>query len=110
VDFIYTDLKKDVEIKVPLILEGRAKGVQMGAQLKQEFRYLPLKCKPELIPESIKINVQDMMPGTNLRVKEVKLNQGIKIRLDPMTILVAVSPLVEQKQEEKEESVPSSSS
>lgn len=101
VDFYIIDLEKEIKVKVPFVLTGRAKGVQMGGTLIQIFRELPIRCKPELIPDKIEYDITELGLGQVLKVFDLKLPEGIKVLLDrEQTIASIVAPEVEEEVKE----------
>ena len=105
VDFCQVRMDQQVEISVPLVLEGRAEGAKAGGTLHQIFRDLPVLCKPDMIPVKLTVDISDMEIGDVRRVGDLDLPEGIKILLqDSMTCAQVAAPrAVEEEEEAKEE-------
>ena len=90
-DFYIIELDQEVEVKVPLVLVGRAEGVKMGGTLIQVFRELPVKCKPLLIPTKIEYDITPLGVGAALKVKDLKLPEGVKVTYEPEQTIVHIT-------------------
>lgn len=74
VDFCRIDISKKLKVAVPIQFVGTPKGLQKGGVWEKALRQLEISCLPINIPESIKINVDDLDLGTVLRVKDIQLD------------------------------------
>ena len=99
-DFLEVRMDKEVVVNVPVVLTGKPEGVTAGGILQQVARTLPVLCKPSDIPEKIEVDVSALKIAESLHVKDVKLPEGVKLKVsgDP-TIAVVNVP-------EKEEEAP----
>jgi large subunit ribosomal protein L25 len=69
-DFYQVAMDKALTVTVPIVLKGEARGVkQQGGIVDFVFRELEIECLPGDIPESVVVDVSDLM-----------LNQGIRVR------------------------------
>jgi large subunit ribosomal protein L25 len=82
VDFLRVQMDVEVELEVPLHLEGTAVGVRDGGVLDQPIHDLPVRCLPADIPESIQVDVSNLNVGDSLRVKDLAVPKGVTIMLD----------------------------
>jgi large subunit ribosomal protein L25 len=73
VDFVQVDLAKPVTVKVPLVLSGKAAGVEKGGQLQQVEREITVKGLPGDIPHEIEADVSSLALGQTLHLTQVKL-------------------------------------
>ena len=89
-DFLRIDLEKAVDIDVPFELKGRAKGVVLGGDLRQVYRVLPVTCMPSQIPEKIVLDVTDLGLDESVAVKELKLPEGVTVRMGQNRTVAAV--------------------
>jgi large subunit ribosomal protein L25 len=53
VDFLRLDLDAEVKVSVPVVLTGKAVGLQNGGQLHQSMHVIPVAAKPAAIPTKI---------------------------------------------------------
>lgn len=89
-DFLRIDLEKAVDIDVPFEVKGRAKGVVLGGDLRQVYRKLPVTCMPNQIPEKIVVDVTDLGLDESLSVKDLKLPEGVVVRMGENRTVAAV--------------------
>jgi large subunit ribosomal protein L25 len=82
VDFYRVQMDVEVELEVPLHLEGTAAGVKDGGVLDQPIHDLPVRCLPSDIPESIHVDVSNLNIGDSLRVRDLVVPRGVTIMLD----------------------------
>lgn len=100
VDFIQVKLDEPVEADVPLVTTGRAAGVTLGGVLRQVYRTLPVRCMPDRIPLKIETDVTPLELGQSLSVKDLKLPEGVEVRLSPeQTVLSIVAPEKDRSEE-----------
>jgi large subunit ribosomal protein L25 len=88
-DLYKVALDRLIVVPVPFTTEGRAKGVIAGGEVTQVFRDLPVRCTPDKVPALIKVDVTNMELGDVMRVKDVKLPEGVELMLEPERSLVA---------------------
>jgi large subunit ribosomal protein L25 len=100
VDFIEVKLDKPVDVSVPLIPIGKAPGVVAGGVLRVVHRLVPVRCLPDRIPVKIEADVSHLELGQHVSTQELKLPEGVSVRLPPEQTLVAV---VAPEKEEVEE-------
>jgi large subunit ribosomal protein L25 len=96
VDFLQIDLDKPVDVEVPMIVTGKAAGVVTGGVLRQIFRMLPISCLPKDIPQTIEHDVTALEQGQAAKVADIKLPDGVTIRLPAeQTVISVVAPEAE---------------
>lgn len=93
-DFYTVKLDRPVLVQVPFVLTGRAKGVAMdGGTLRQIFRTLPVLATPDKIPAKIEADVTHLGLGEGVHVRELKLAEGVRVKLDnSQTLANVVAP------------------
>jgi large subunit ribosomal protein L25 len=90
-DFYEVAMDEVLEVDVPLEVTGEAYGVKTeGGLLDIVHRELRVECLPGDIPENIEVDVTELKIGDNIRVKDLKVSEKIKILDDPETVVVAV--------------------
>jgi|HubBroStandDraft_6_1064221.scaffolds.fasta_scaffold76166_2 large subunit ribosomal protein L25 len=90
VDFVEVKLDRPVEVDVPLIPMGKAVGVAKGGVLRVVHRVVPVRCLPDRIPVKIETDVTHLELGEHVATKDLKLPDGVTVRLPPEQTLVAV--------------------
>src|SRR5207302_3699975 len=73
VDFVEVKLDKPVDVDVPLVALGKAKGVVGGGILRQVYRTLPIRALPDRIPLKLECTVDHLELGDHVSTKELKL-------------------------------------
>jgi large subunit ribosomal protein L25 len=103
VDFIEVQLDKPVEVDVPLLALGKAVGVTKGGVLRIVHRTVPVRCLPDRIPAKLEADVSHLELGQHVSTQDLKLPEGVTVRLLPEQTLIAV---VAPEKEEVEEVAP----
>ncbi len=106
VDFQRVSMKETLEVEVPIIPVGEAKGVKEGGILEMILRQVRVEALPTDLPEHIEVEITHLGIGDTLHVKDLKIPEGVKI-LTPgeETILTIVPPKVVEEKEAVEEAV-----
>ena len=100
-DFYEVSMEQMVTVEVPVHLLGKPEGVKAGGILDQVLRTIQIQCLPGDIPRSIDVNVDALMIGDSVHVREVQLEKG-KILTDlNFTIASVVPPAAEVKPAEE---------
>lgn len=102
-DFLHVGLDQPVNVDVPLELLGKPRGVVMGGTLRQVFRKLPLRCLVTQIPTKITHDVSHLELDMHVATKELKLPEGVEVRLAKERTVAAV--VTEKKRGAEEEAV-----
>jgi large subunit ribosomal protein L25 len=104
-DFLMVKLDQPVEVDVPFRCTGKSKGVVLGGVLQQVFRRLPVRALPEHIPSHLDVDITELDINESLKVSQVPVPPGVKIRLpEEQTIVVVTAP--ETGGEEEKAAVP----
>jgi large subunit ribosomal protein L25 len=73
-DFLEVFDNKPITVAVPVVLEGHAAGVRAGGKLSLISRKLTVKALVKDIPESLKVNVEELELGKSIQVKQLKFD------------------------------------
>ncbi len=104
VDFYEIDMKRKINVMIPVVTKGKSKGVELGGLLQIIRREIEVLCMPGDIPEAIEIDISDMDIGDSLHVEEIPLGDNIELPADVnFTVVTVLSPKVEEVEEEEEE-------
>jgi large subunit ribosomal protein L25 len=88
-DMLRIALDKVLQVKVPILAQGEAKGVkEQGGIFEFVVREVEVECLPVDIPEHITIDVSELALGQNLRVSDLPVGDKIKV-LSDADLLVA---------------------
>jgi len=86
---LHIDLKRiamdqKLKVNVPIELVGEPAGVkQQGGILEQIFREVEVECLPGDIPNSVELDVSELVFGMVLRVADLPKNDKVKFLTDP---------------------------
>jgi large subunit ribosomal protein L25 len=93
VDLYEISLDKKIEVEVPIILTGTAKGVSDGGILQQVSRTVEISCLPDNIPDAFELEVTGLDIGDSLHVSDLKIPEGIEVlEEEELTIATVVPP------------------
>jgi len=109
VDFLRIQANVEVDLDVPVHLEGVPAGVRLGGGvLEQIVHEVPIRCIPSRIPESIILDVTGLELNQSLHVSDIKLEEGIELRMpgDQTICMVAVPRVAEEAVVEGEAAEP----
>ena len=102
----FREIKEDepIDVDVPFEALGKPKGVVAGGVLRVVYRKLPIRCLPALVPTKITHDVSELELDHAVHAKELKLPEGVSVRLPPEQTVAAVA--MEKKREEEEAPAP----
>ena len=91
-----------IQIEVPIHLKGSAVGVKEGGILQQNLYKFDIECFPKDIPQSLNIDVSEIMLGDSINVADLSF-ENITILNPEETVVVAVNhPKIEKEVTEEE--------
>ena len=102
-DFIQVAADEKVDVKVPLRLEGKSKGIVLGGKLRVVFRELPLRCLASKIPTEIVHDISELDLDDHLAASELALPDGVEILLSEKRTVALVAADKRAKDDEDEE-------
>lgn len=76
VDFLRVDPEKELQVRLPVEVSGRAAGVVAGGTLKTFLRYVHVSIKPRDIPTALVVDITPMQSGESLRIKDMTIAGG----------------------------------
>ncbi|MEO8378092.1 MAG: 50S ribosomal protein L25 [Acidobacteriota bacterium] len=91
IDFVRVVMDEMIKVTVPVHPEGMAIGVKEGGLLDFQVRELHVECLPTAIPDSIEVDVTALGAHEYLRVKDLKLPEGVRVLDDPERVVVGVT-------------------
>lgn len=98
IDFQIVDLKRKIEVEVPLHFEGKAPGIKEGGVMDIQRRTLDVKCLPTAIPEFIAVDISALNIGDNIHMNDLKLPEGVECPHDQNFVIVAVVPPAKEEE------------
>jgi len=92
IDFFETSAKEEVEVGVPLVLEGESLAVKdLGGTLVQNIYELEIKAMPGDLPHDIKISISGLNTFEDrILVKDLVLPKNIKVLTGPEEIVISI--------------------
>jgi large subunit ribosomal protein L25 len=90
-DFARVSEQDRVQVPVPLELRGVAPGVTAGGLLDQPLHSLEIECQATSIPESIRVNINELQIDQAIYVRDLKLPPGVVALADPDVVVVHVT-------------------
>lgn len=90
VDFFAVDMAEEMDVQVPVRIEGEAIGVKDGGVLQQPIFELQVRAKPADIPEEITVDVTNLNIGDSLAVQDIEKTGNYEILDDPETTVVVI--------------------
>jgi large subunit ribosomal protein L25 len=91
IDFVRVVMDEAVRVTVPVHVIGTAVGVKEGGLLDFQVRELHVECLPNAIPDSIDVDVTSLAHHDYIRVKDLKLPEGVTVSDDPERVVVGVT-------------------
>jgi large subunit ribosomal protein L25 len=90
IDFVEVKLDRPVDVDVPLFATGKAVGVTKGGILRVVHRVVPVRCLPDRVPVKLEADVTALELGQHVATQDLKLPEGVTVRLAPEQTLIAV--------------------
>ena len=103
VDFYEIDMQRKINVMIPVIVKGKAKGVELGGLLQIVRREIEVLCLPGDIPPAIELDITDLDIGDAIHVEDIKLGDSVEIPADVnFTVVTVISPKIEVPEAEEE--------
>ena len=106
VDFSQISLTQNITVKVPIDIKGEAIGVKRDSGILEHILWeVEVECLPTKIPEKIEVRVDDLEIGDIIHVKDLKVEEGVRVLNEPEETVVVIEPprkIEEEKPEEEE--------
>lgn len=106
VDFYRIQEGVELEVEIPVHLEGTPKGVKdEGGVLQQVIHDLSVACIPSKIPDQIVVDVSGLEVGDAVHISDITLPEGVRALDDPERTLATVNiprAVIEEDEDEDE--------
>ena len=104
IDFYEIDMKRQINVMVPIITNGQSVGVENGGMLNIVRREIELLCLPGDIPEAIEIDITDLDIGDSIHIEDIPLGENVEVSADfNFTVVIVLSPTVVEEEVVEEE-------
>ncbi len=90
VDFHAISLTETLEMHVPIILKGIAKGVAEGGVVEQHLRVVLVECLPTQVPEQFELDVTELLVGRSLHASDLVVPERVKLVTPPDEVVVTI--------------------
>lgn len=91
VDFRRVAADERIHVTVPVEVKGIAPGVTAGGVLDQPIHTLAVECLADNVPDSIRVNVNELQLGAAIHVRDLHLPPGVQALADADAIVVHVT-------------------
>ncbi len=102
VDFVEVKLDEEIDVEIPLVFTGKPAGLAQGGLIRQVYRTVPIRTRPDLIPVKVTIDIAHLNLGEHVATQDLKLPQGVAVRLPAeQTLIAIVTPEKDRSAEEE---------
>ena len=77
-DFLRVAEGDEVVVRVPLAIDGRALGQEIGGRISQPRREIAICCRPSQIPERILVDVRELEIGDKVMLSQLPMPEGCR--------------------------------
>lgn len=98
-DFERIAMDEEIDIEIPVVLEGRAKGADDGGVVDQILKSLQVKCLPQDIPEEVTIDISDLDINDSYKAQDIKLPKGVTAVTGEDEMVVVIHPPAREEEE-----------
>ncbi len=96
IDFTRVSADERIEVTVSVELRGQAPGARQGGVVQHLVHQIEIECLATAIPEKIQLNINHLEIGSEIKVSELELPQGVKLLSDGDAVAVqCVEPVAE---------------
>jgi large subunit ribosomal protein L25 len=99
-DFYEVDVKRKITMEVSLRFIGKAIGVETGGELQHLKREVKVSCLPLDLPDHIDVDVTTLEIGDSIKIRDLKVADGITLLDRPDTSVASVAVIKVAKVEE----------
>jgi large subunit ribosomal protein L25 len=89
-DFLEIDLEKSRKFTVPIVFQGKAKGVDLGGELEIGKKEIVLEGNPLDIPDDIQVDISPLKIGDKITVSSLSIPERVKLITKAESVCVAV--------------------
>ena len=98
-DLYGVDMKRAVTVKVAIILIGTAKGIiEEGGVLVQSLNEIEIECLPLDIPDSFKVNIEDLAIGDSIKVENIEIDEKFELKTNINQTIASVTHAMKEEE------------
>lgn len=90
-DLLGISAHEKIKIEVPLVLAGTPAGIKDGGIVQHTLHSIEIECLPENIPPQIEVNIESLMIGDSIQIKDIPV-KNFEILDSPESTIVSVLP------------------
>ncbi len=90
-DLLGVSANAEIEIEVPVVLQGQAIGVRDGGIVDFVLHKIRVACIPANMPEHIEVNISNVGMNSSLHISDITV-PNVRILERPDSVIVAVTP------------------
>ncbi|HEY3250042.1 MAG TPA: 50S ribosomal protein L25 [Ignavibacteria bacterium] len=95
-DLLGISAHEKIKIEVPLVLAGTPAGVKDGGIVQHTLHSIEIECLPENIPPQIEVNIESLMIGDSVQIKDIPVKNFEILDSPESTIVSILPPAVEE--------------
>lgn len=103
VDFIAVDPEEPISVEVPVHLVDEDSARESGGVVNLVVYALPIRVKPDAVPNSVELSVEGMEIGDVRRVSDIEIPEDAEYDIDPERTVVTINApdILEEPSEEE---------
>lgn len=98
-DFYVVDMSEEMEISVPVRIEGEAAGTKEGGVMQQPQYEVLVNAKPANFPDEITVDVSELQIGDVIAVQDLPVSDKYEFVDEPDAVIVTIVPPTEEESE-----------
>ncbi|MFO1441926.1 50S ribosomal protein L25/general stress protein Ctc [Bacillus sp. Bva_UNVM-123] len=91
-DLLAVDMSQDITANVRLVLVGDAQGVKDGGVMQQSVHEVSVTAKPDLIPQSIDVDISNLLVNETISIADLKTSHEIVINHEQEEVIASILP------------------
>jgi len=99
VDFYVVDMSEEMEVSVPVRIEGEAAGAKEGGVMQQPQYEVLVNAKPANFPDEITVDVSELQIGDVITVQDLPASDKYEFVDEPDAVIVTIVPPTEEEPE-----------
>ncbi len=78
-DFLEVNMKQEIKVDVPIILEGHSPGEKLGGMVEHNLHTVSVKCLPGEIPDSFKVDMTKVELDQVVHISDLEVPDNVEI-------------------------------
>lgn len=100
IDFYQVRMDEKITASIPLVFIGEAPAVkEQGGILVKSMHEIEVEALPADLPHHIEVDLGNLSDiGASVYVKDLKVNKGVKLLIEPETVVATVSEATKEEE------------